>query len=224
MNFIQTTIEIKGKDRKIDYCEELNLFKRPRTFNGIRSMIHWKYIADHIDLTKQLTCLEIGSHEGQSAMYFLKNILINPKSTLTCVDPFFKSSWSRTNQSIINYEDIWDLNKSNNDKNDQLIKYIGLNNDYYKTNTFNNTTFDIIYIDDIHTYESTILNIKECIPKLKIGGIIIFDDYDGNYCDPNDPNAGFHWTEPVMKAIHDSSLIETMEVVYRNYQVILKKI
>ena len=224
MNFIQTTIEIKGKDRKMDYCEELNLFKRPRTFNGIRCLNQWKCIADHIDLNNELTCLEIGTHEGQSAMYFLKNILINPESKLICIDPFFKSSWSRTDPSVLNYEDIFDLNKSNNDKNDQLIKYIGLNSDYYKTNTFNNTTFDIIYIDDIHTYESTILNIKKCIPKLKMGGIIIFDDYDGQYCDPTDPNAGFHWTEPVNKAINDSSLIETMEVVYEEYQLILKKI
>jgi len=222
MQFIKTKIELKGKERRIEYCEELNLYKRPRTFNGIRCLNKWTCIADHIDLNNELTCLEIGTHEGQSAMYFLRNILINPKSTLTCVDPFFKSSWSRTDPSIINYEDIWDYNKSNNDFNDQLIKYTGLNSDYYKTKTFNDTTFDIIYIDDIHTYESTMLNIKQCIPKLKNGGIIIFDDYDGKYCDPNDPNAGYQWTEPVMKAIDDSSLIDTMEIVYKEYQLILK--
>ena len=32
--------------------------------------------------------LEIGSFEGASACYFSNNFLNNPKSTLTCIDPF----------------------------------------------------------------------------------------------------------------------------------------
>tara|TARA_Y100000593_G_C4299190_1_gene332410 strand:+ start:78 stop:749 length:672 start_codon:yes stop_codon:yes gene_type:complete len=222
MNFVKTELELKGKHRRFEYCEELNLFKRERTFNGIRCLAEWECISDHIDLNEEIRCLEIGTHEGQSAMYFLKNILINPKSTLTCVDPFYKSHWIKDDPSGLCYEDIWDLNKSNNDMNNQLIKYTGLNSDYYNSEEFKNTIFDIIYIDDNHTYESTMLNIKECIPKLKSGGIIIFDDYDGKFCDKDDHNAGYKWTEPVMKAINDTALISKGEIIFQNYQLILK--
>jgi len=226
MEWENTSINIKNKDRQVCYNDELNLFKRKRTFCGIRCLNHWKCIGDHIDLTNKLTAIEIGSHEGQSAMYFLKNILINPESKLFCIDPWFKSSWSITDHSVLNYEDIFDLNKSNNDKNDQLIKYKGLNKDYYKTDEFKKLEIDIAYVDDIHTYESTKLNIDKLFPKLKIGGIIIFDDYDGKFCDPNDPNAGYHWTDPVKKAVDEFIYynINDIEVIFNNYQIIIKKI
>ena len=216
-------ISIKGKDRKLSYNYDNNLFKRKRTFCGIRCLHEWNIIEQHIDINSKLTCLEIGSHEGQSAMYFIKNILINPLSKLICVDPFYKSSWSRTDATVINYEDIFNLNISNNDKNKQINKYIGTNKEFYNSDLFKNTMIDIVYIDDNHTYESTTLNINNIYPKLSKGGIMIFDDYDGDYCDPNDKNAGHHWTDPVKKAVDEFITDDNVDIIFKEYQIILKK-
>ncbi len=223
MEYINESLEIKNKVRQVDYCYDLNLYKRRRTFSGIRCLDKWKILNGYIDLNKKLNCLEIGSHEGQSSTYFLKYILKNPESKLVCVDPWYKSSWGRTDNSIVDYEDIFDLNKSNNDFNHQLCKYSGLNVDYYKSDMYNNTEIDIAYIDDNHTYESTKLNLEKIYDKLKVGGIIILDDYDATYKDPNDKNAGFHWTDPVKKAVDDFIKKIDMKIIFKEYQIILLK-
>jgi predicted O-methyltransferase YrrM len=217
---------IKGKIRRLHYNQELNLYKRRRTFCGIRCLIHWKILKKHINLNKILNCIEIGSHEGQSATYFLKHILTNKKSTLVCVDPWFKSSWSRTDPSVINYEDIFDLNMDNNDLNNQIIKYTGTNDQYYLLDRFKQKKIDIAYIDDIHTYESTKLNIEMLYPQMKKNGIMIFDDYDGDYCDPNDKNAGHHWTDPVKKAVDEfiKDHRNDIKIIFQEYQIMIQKI
>ena len=56
---------IKNKNRQLDYNKELNLYKRRRTFCGIRCLVHWKILDKYINLNKILKCIEIGSHEGQ---------------------------------------------------------------------------------------------------------------------------------------------------------------
>ena len=216
-------LEIKGKNRSLLYCYELNLYKRLRTFNGIRCLNKWSIINDYIDTKNQLNCLEIGTHEGQSAHYFLKNILVNPASSLICVDPFYKSSWGKNDPLFIDYEDMWDFNKDNNDKNNQLIKYTGLNSDFYTTDTFNNMKIDIAYIDDNHTYESTKLNIETIYTKLKDKGIMIFDDYDATYMDMTNNGKGFYWTLPVRKAVDEFLQKTTMKILYKEYQIILQK-
>ena len=38
------------------------------------------------DSESELHILEIGSFEGRSTIWFLENLLKNPKSTITCVD------------------------------------------------------------------------------------------------------------------------------------------
>ena len=175
---------VKGKSRRLHYNKDLNLYKRQRTFDGIHHLVHWSVIPKHIDVNKQLKCLEVGSHEGQSAMYFLKNILKHPHSELLCCDPWIKSHWLNLTPSNLCYEDVFDFNIKNNINagSYKINKYRGKNNQLYKEDWYqsDDNTYDIIYIDDIHTYESTKLNIANGFPQLKVGGIMIFDDYDAN--------------------------------------------
>ena len=72
MEYINESLEIKNKLRQLHYCYDLNLYKRRRTFSGIRCLDKWKILNGYIDLNKKLNCLEVGSHEGQSSTYFLK--------------------------------------------------------------------------------------------------------------------------------------------------------
>ena len=223
MEYNKIVKEIKGKDRRLHFNQDLNLYKRRRTFNGIRCLPQWSVLKDHIDLDSPVNCIEIGSHEGQSAVYFLKHILKHQDSKLLCVDPWIKSHWLKMDPSGLCYEDIFDLNMLNDTRN-QVTKYRGLNSDYYKSNE--DDLFDIAYIDDIHTYESTTLNCSELYPRMKSGGIMIFDDYDGDYCDPEDPKAGHHWTDPVKQAVDEFILKyqDNLEILYREYQLIVKKL
>jgi len=225
---------IKGKPRRLSYNKDLNLYKRQRTFDGIYHLGNWEVISKHIDVNKPLKCLEVGTHEGQSSMYFLKNILKNPKSKLLCCDPWIKSHWLNLNPSNLCYEDVFDFNVKNNIKlgsKNKLKKYRGKNSDLYKENWFKskNNKYDIIYIDDIHTYESTKLNIENGFPKLKVGGIMIFDDYDKNFAiygpDKNGKDAAF-WCDPVKKAVDELLKKEknNIEIVFQEYQMIIKKI
>jgi len=45
-------------------------------------------ICHYIDNSKENHILEIGCYEGLSSVFFADNLLDNPKSTLTYVDPF----------------------------------------------------------------------------------------------------------------------------------------
>lgn len=224
MKFEKSNTFIKEKNRQTEYNEELNLIKRRRTFSGIEHLDFWNKIKEHINFENKIECLEIGSHEGQSAMFFLKHFLLNKESSLLCCDIWIKSHWLYNNPLGLCYEDIFDYNIRENDKNKQIKKYMGANNKLYKEEWFVDKEYDIIYIDDIHTKESTILNVKNCLPKLKKGGIIIFDDYDkhkgsypiehaSKYCDP-------------VKEVVDDYIKNNndIEIIHKEYQIFLKKI
>lgn len=225
----KNNIIIKGKSRQLEYNKDLNLYKRKRTFDGIHHLVHWNILSKYIDLNKPLKCLEIGSHEGQSAMYFLKYILNNPKSELICCDPWIKSHWLNLNPSNLCYEDVFDFNVRRNHGEDKIIKYDGLNSKLYKEPWFKNLKLDIVYIDDIHTYDSTVLNIKNCWPRLKTGGIMIFDDYEKKYA-IYDKKEAAKFCDPVKKAVGEFFFKEEeknkkhIKVLFKQYQLIIQKI
>ncbi len=88
--------------------------------------------------------LEIGSYEGRSAIFFLKNF---SNSHLTCVD-----TWSGSDEhSSVNFELIeknFDLNTSFYQSNNHLRKYKMTSNDFFKKN---DKYFDLIYVDGDHS-------------------------------------------------------------------------
>jgi len=217
-------IIVKDKVRHLEYNKHLNLYKRKRTFDGIYHLKHWNIIGNFIDLNKKLTCLEIGSHEGQSAMYFLKEILKHKDSKLYCCDPWIKSHWLNINPTNLCYEDLFDFNVKNNNGGSKIIKYRGVNSSLYQEEYFTKLFFDIIYIDDIHTYKSTVLNIDKCWPQLKIGGIIIFDDYEKDFAIYDEKDA-IKFCDPVKKAVNEFiDRTDNLVIIFKEYQLILQKI
>ena len=223
-------VEIKGKKRQLEYNEDLNLFKRRRTFDGIYHLKHWNILDKYFDFSKKVKCLEIGSHEGQSAMYFLHNILKNPESTLICCDPWIKSHWLNINPSNLCYEDVFDYNVKNNNGQNQIIKYNGTNTKIFVEPWFKKLKFDIIYIDDDHTYKHTIENITNCWPKLKKGGVIIFDDYDAQHYIHTSSNPahdeGYKYCIPVKKAVDEfiTKNKKNINIIHKHYQILIQKI
>ena len=214
---------IKDKSRQLHYNQEYNIVKRARTFDGLYHLPKWSIIENYIDFTKPINCLEIGTHEGQSTTFFLNKYLKqNNNSKLLCCDPFYVSHWNNLSDSPICYKDIL-LENLKNDIYNQVSLFTGTGRDLYKNELFTNTKkYDLIYIDDNHSYDNTVLNIENCWDKLDIGGIIIFDDYNEDYA-IYDYEEAKGWCEPVRNAINDTifNSNKIYDILLDDYQLII---
>lgn len=106
--------------------------------------------------------LEIGTHEGCSALWFLQNLGSHPDSRITTIDANVKSLW---------YENYSKLDEEDQKK----IKFIsGYSMDVLPSIS---DTFDIIYIDGSHLPDDIMTDCVLSMLKLKIGGFIILDDF-----------------------------------------------
>ena len=114
--------------------------------------------------------LEIGSFEGQSALFFLKYFI---NARITCVD-----IWQNQNQNYKNI-DFNDVEKSF-DKNlekyqERITKFRGSSNDFFEKNTVKD--FDLIFVDGSHYMYDVYQDAINSFKNLKINGYILFDDY-----------------------------------------------
>ena len=143
---------------------------------------YWCLTFDDYDFKSKtsINALEIGSWEGLSA-YFILDTLSN--TTLTCVDTWegadeHKALDYSTQDALDNIEVAFDNNLSR--FQERLTKYKGTSYAYFHDNPSPNT-FDFIYIDGSHHCGDVIIDAIKCFELLKVGGIIIFDDYLWRY-------------------------------------------
>lgn len=160
----------------------------------------WEKYLFHLK-DKQISCLEIGLYEGRSAFYTLKNLLLNSKSKLTCVDRIENNFFLKNKQKV----DI-----------DNKINYV-------ITPSWNflkkcNKKYDFIYIDGCHWGASIIEDAVLSWRLLKNNGILIFDDYRWNK-EKNDSTNPKETIDFFIKAYQNQ-----LEVLEISYQVYIKKI
>jgi len=162
--------------------------------------------------------LEIGSFEGYSTNYFIENFLNGDNSTITCIDPWIKYSESTITKmsqwdNVIN-ENAYNIFINNTaDNSNKIIIKRGLSIDILPT--LDSSTYDFIYIDGDHSEKSVWIDAIFSFEKIKIGGIIIFDDYNWNVGDKSPKNA------------IDKFIIEYKEYInhiFINDQVIITKL
>lgn len=133
---------------------------------------------------RNLKFLEIGSCEGQSTLWFLTQILTDPTSSITCIDPHRDNGWYNDPENKIrikteNQKTTYEAFKSN-----ILDKYSD-RVEYHKDRSsdvlpYLKSKFDLIYIDGIHDFYHTYMDGKFSINLLKKGRYIIFDDYSND--------------------------------------------
>ena len=114
--------------------------------------------------------LEIGSYEGRSAIFFLKNF---SGSNITCVDTWCGSDEHKS----INFELIeknFDLNTSFYQSNKTLFKHKMTSNEFFKKNR---KYFDLIFVDGDHSSNQVKIDLINSWNILKKGGFLILDDY-----------------------------------------------
>ena len=168
-----------------------------------------------------LEFLEIGSFEGASACWLLKNILTGEGSRLTCVDTFdFAGQGSYYFQDegseSMSIEDRFDFNIKQTGSAHKVRKLVGCSREVLRGLPF--STYDFIYIDGSHKAVNVLEDAVLAWPLLKKGGLLTFDDYawDG---DPDPLNC------PGVAINAFLSVFEThYAMIHKGYQITIEKI
>ena len=159
--------------REISKQKKLNQFY----IKNFQISVDWfssqSYFFKHfmIKLVKNFKYLEIGSFEGNSAIFVSSNF---PKSKITCVDPWLNYEENK-NINLPNVEKIFDKNI----KNFKNIKKIKKTSENFFIS--NREKYNFIYIDGYHKYEYVL---NDCLSSWKIllpGGFLVCDDYIWDY-------------------------------------------
>ena len=115
--------------------------------------------------------LEIGSFEGNSAIFVAKNF---PMSKITCVDPWIKTAEYAEELNFIDIERNFDENV----KEFKNIKKTRMTSDaFFEKNSY---MFDIIYVDGYHYGPQVLKDLRFSWKFLHPEGYLICDDYIWN--------------------------------------------
>lgn len=146
-----------------------------------RNLPFWLSIIDEYRLKdKSIKVLEIGSWEGLSSHFILSAM---PSAHLTCVDTWegadeHKDSSVSSSEVLNRIEDNFDKNISG--YSGRVFKYKGTSHSFFNSN-FVHSNYDLIYVDGSHHCDDVITDAVKCFEMLKVGGIMVFDDYFWRY-------------------------------------------
>lgn len=152
-----------------------------------------------------LNVLEVGSFEGMSTCYLLDHILTSETASITCIDIFETIFGNK-------YEHRFDFNISQTGAQNKVHKMVGQSKEILRTLSLE--SYDLIYIDGSHIATDVLQDAVLCWDLLKVGGILIFDDY--KYETPIEKPSDA--IDPFL-AIFSSC----MEILEKGWQVFLRK-
>ena len=146
----ENIIFLKNKDITTDYFSShaYNFYEILKTFN-------------------KFNYLEIGSFEGNSAMFIARNFL---NSKIYCIDNW-KGDEEYYDLEFLRIEENFNKNTS---EFQNILKFKILSDDFFNHNKIK---FDVIYIDGYHKGSQVYKDFKNSWQILNVGGILIFDDY-----------------------------------------------
>lgn len=119
--------------------------------------------------------LEIGSWEGRSATWFLRNILTHPESTLTCVDTFYAG------QDLPEFTDdtLFDRFRANiAEWKEKVIIERGKSSLVLPRLLCAKRQFDFAYIDGSHLAADVLRDAMYTFDMCRNGAVMIFDDFE----------------------------------------------
>jgi predicted O-methyltransferase YrrM len=150
-----------------------------------------------LKIEEEIHILEIGSFEGKSTVWFIDNLLTNPGSSITCIDPW--TSFDQKHNSINSYSE--NLNNKEQFANvldgfvftDEYQTFLHNIEETKKSSQVNiikgfsklvlpslitgSKKFDIVFIDGNHTAPCVLLDAVMSWELLNVNGYMIFDDY-----------------------------------------------
>lgn len=138
---------------------------------------------------KDIEALEIGSWEGMSSSFILATL---PRARLTCVDTWAGAD-EHHGRPLRTIEDNFDANLAPFEG--RVRKYKGTSFSYFGTLKERHAQFDLIYVDGSHYSDDVIIDAVKAFEHLKVGGLLIFDDYlwHSYQRDADNPAPAIHW-------------------------------
>ena len=120
--------------------------------------------------------MEIGTFHGANIISVGLTYGLHKESKLYCIDPWedYDEYDEYKNEQSRNYETFIE-NVKNSGFEDKIIINRGFSNK--EINKFDDNFFDIIYIDGNHEADYVLEDAVSSFRKLKVNGILIFDDY-----------------------------------------------
>jgi tetratricopeptide (TPR) repeat protein len=162
----------------------------------------WKRHLQEFTGLADFQVVEIGSFQGMSACWLLDNILTHPTAKITCIDLYFQQHFKGNIVKTGAADRVIELEGYSQD----LL--VNLNSEYY----------DVAYIDGCHKPTSALQDAILSWRLVKVGGLMIFDDYEFTF--PDSPELDTKIGIDVFLEMFGSQL----EVVHKGYQLIVKKI
>jgi len=122
---------------------------------------------------RPLTAIELGSFEGRASNWMLDHLLGHPDSVLYCVDVFPDRAtkdgyWNRFRNNVLTREDAT-----------KVCVHIGSTFSFLLNFARRNSKADFIYVDASHRAPDVLSDLILAFRALKVGGVIICDDYLG---------------------------------------------
>lgn len=165
-----------------------------------------------------LSFLEIGSFEGRSAVWLLENVLTHDTARMICIDPFHGSieNQNKPGLDITKIEGNFDHNVKETGVAYKVTKIKKYSHDAFAD--VSKLQFDFIYIDGSHTAPDVLSDAVMYFHLLKVGGIMIFDDYEWN-----EPGmTGLNTPKPAVDAFI-SIYNEAIDVLHLGLQAVIKR-
>lgn len=184
------TIKIKYNDARLNFIAAINNLKLSNDwFTG--NIPHWSSFIDQYKLDSKVRyVLEIGSWEGLSSFFILSKM---KNAHITCVDTWEGADEHRnhfnpekSNLNIIETNFDYNLEIYKN----RISKYKGTSISFFAKEHKKNF-YDFIYIDGSHHSNDVLIDSIMCFEMLKVGGIMVFDDYLWRYYENINDNPAF---------------------------------
>jgi predicted O-methyltransferase YrrM len=163
-----------------------------------------------------LNFLEVGSFEGMSACWLLRNVLTQPTSRLTCIDLFPETMGPGEGMPRMATPDrTFDSNIAATGKGAQVTKLRGSSEVLLRS--LPAAAYDFIYIDGSHNAPYVLSDAVLSWYLLKVGGLLCFDDYGWMPEFPRleRPQAGIDAFMDLYAGL--------FEVAYEGYQIAIRK-
>ena len=122
--------------------------------------------------TDPVNIIEIGAWEGRSTVWFMDNLLENPESRLTVIDPWVGSD--------DRFKDYFTRNIGLHPRREQVT--VVRDKSRRHLGGLPDEEYDLVYVDGEHEGLHVMLDGLLSLHKLKLGGRMIFDDY--SWLDP----------------------------------------
>jgi len=120
------------------------------------------------NLDEPRTLVEVGSYEGESAMWLARMVMKSPLSRLYCIDPWAdaEATYSRFDANIGELPNRDQITVMRSTSVEGLMR---LNTDGVKA--------DFVYIDGSHAAPDVLADLVLSFPLVKLGGYVVCDDY-----------------------------------------------